>query len=142
MLPWSSQSPPEERDTEACLVGSPYSTNAVMSMHITISHGSSKDRHKHVEKAEHRRLQQQVRLAPHLPNSPQRRSEMRSAEGWEKDHLQTELKCQKKTEEFKGAASDNHMERSSKSLIMKQRQIKIMMRYQGTTIRNKNIQGS
>lgn len=66
---------------------------------------------------------------------------MRSAEGWKKDHLRMELKCQKKTEEFKGAASDN-MERSSKSLTMKQRQIKTTTRYHGTTIRNKNIQGS
>lgn len=61
---------------------------------------------------------------------------MRSAEGWENDHLQIELNCQKK--EFKGAAPDNHMERSSKSLITTQRQVKTT-RYHGTTIRMAKI---
>ena len=48
------------------------------------------------------------------------------------------IKLPEKREEFKGAASDNHMERSSKSLIMTQRQVKTT-RYQGTTNRMAKI---
>ena len=116
----------------ACLVplisvASPYSTNSASCIHITISQGSRKYRNKHVKKVE----KSSQSASPSKQSSKKVRE--RSAAGWENDHFQTELNCQKKREGFKGAASDNHTERSSKSLITTQRQVKTT-RYQGTTI--------
>ena len=121
----------------ACLVplisvASPYSTNSASCIHITISQGSRKYRNKHVRKVE-----KSSQAAPPSKQSSKKVRE-RSAAGWGNDHFQTELNCQKKREGFKGAASDNHTERSSKSLITTQRQVKTT-RYQGTTIRMAKI---